>query len=133
MSKQEVLKKAYPVLIECFAGWHGEIFQEYWRDPDCEESDRVEIAYKSIEECYKELREEIYEDEDEIWKEIDNEVGDDPYEKIRRILLYNESHGEVWGSVCSKLYYSTNEECWKLLANLLVSLSSDRGEIGWDS
>jgi hypothetical protein len=154
MSKEEILKNAYPVLIECFAGWHGEIFREYWEDPLSWEPDgsvmkRESTAYKSIEECYKDLREEIYPDkfdkdrdidendtvsDREIWEEIDNEVGDDPYEKCRRILLYNESHGEVWGGVTCRLYYSNNKECWKLLADLLVSLDSDRGgEIGWDN
>lgn len=138
MTKVQILKKSYPILINCFAGSHGGIFGEYWADPSCNGKMPEEIAYKSIEEVYQDLRKEIYPDNDpdymmEVWQEIDNEVGDDPLEKIKRILMHCCSHGEVWGGVCSQLYHSTNEECWKLLADLLVLLNNESGEIGWDS
>ena len=135
-SKADILKKVYPVLINCFAGSHGEIFGEYWIDPKNKGEMPDQLGYTSVEGCYRDLRDDIYiyEYDDEVWAEIDNEVGDDPYEKVRRVMLHNCSHGEVWGSVCSQLFHSKVEYCWRLLADLLESLENEhQGRIGWDS
>ena len=128
--KHEILKTSYEILIECFAGWHGEIFQEYWGDPNPEydrDSDRHLSAYMSVSDCLDDLK-DVYDEYQ--WHTL---AGSEEFQ-ILTAMIEHYSHGEVWGSVCSQLYYSSKVECWYLLAKLLEELKNKQGlDIGWDN
>jgi len=132
MVKDHLSSKALSMLSDCYEAYHGEIFKELY-------DIGKKKPFKTFEDYETYVIDAYFDDEycpeeksfDTWLLERDGCVNI----TLEDILVYNASHGEVWGYVLGAMAYSENKEFITWMESLLEALKNSSWTVtsGWDS